>query len=165
MRDLERQIENNLGQKHDVEVTFLGEAYTGSLGREHVLRDLISGLGLAIVTIFGLLALLFRSLPLGLVAMPPNVIPLLATGAYMMARGFQLNLTTVITFSIGIGLAVDDMVHVVARFREESAKITSRRVALLRAMRGTGTAIDGCLAFARLRCAHAERIRLRASIR
>ena len=138
---LEKQLNDHLGAQTHIRLTLLGEAYTGSMGRQHVLRDLLSGLGMALVTIFGLLTLLFRSLPLGLVAMPPNVIPLLATGAYMMARGIQLNLATVITFSIGIGLAVDDTVHVVARFREESAKVTSTRVALLRSVRGTGTAI------------------------
>jgi hydrophobe/amphiphile efflux-3 (HAE3) family protein len=124
-----------------IKVDFLGEAYTGSVGRDDVLRDLISGLALALGLIFVLLTLLFRSLRLGLVAMPPNVIPLFATGAYMMARGIHLNMATVITFSIGIGLAVDDTVHVVARFREEKKRITSVRVALLRAARGTGRAI------------------------
>ncbi len=123
------------------EVSFLGEAYSGSVSRDFVLRDLLWGLGGALVIIFVLLALLFRSLPLAIVAMPPNVIPLLATGAYMMARGIQLNMATVITFSIGIGLAVDDTVHVVARYREESRRISSVSVALLRAARGTGTAI------------------------
>lgn len=122
-------------------IQFLGEAYTGSVGRDFVLQDLVSGLSLAVGTILALLVLLFRSLRLGLVALPPNVLPLLATAAYMMARGIQLNLATVITFTIGIGLAVDDTVHVVARFLEERKRISSVRVALLRAARGTGRAI------------------------
>ncbi len=137
--EFETRLRKELGPK--VHVSFLGEAYVGSVGRDHVLRDLLSGLGLAMVTIFVLLAVVFRSLPLAIAAMPPNIIPLLATGAYMMARGIQLNITTAITFSIGIGLAVDDTLHIVARFREEQRRISSLRVALLRAARGTGTAI------------------------
>ncbi len=121
--------------------SFTGEAYTGSVGRSSVLRDLVLGLGFALLTIFLLLGLLFRSARLALATVPPNVIPLLATGAYMTLRGIHLNMATVITFSIGIGLAVDDSVHVVARFREESARLSSVRVALLRAARGTGRAI------------------------
>jgi len=139
IRELEDEIRRKLGP--GVKFDFLGEAYTGSVGRAHVLRDLLSGLGLALVAIFVLLGVLFRSFKMAVVAIPPNVIPLLATGAYMMVRGIQLNMATVITFSIGIGLAVDDTVHVVARFREESQKISSVRVALLRAARGTGRAI------------------------
>jgi predicted RND superfamily exporter protein len=138
IESLKEEFEQGSGA---LRVSFVGEAYTGSVGRDSVLRDLISGLTLALVSIFVLLALLFRSLRLGLVAMPPNIIPLLATGAYMMARGIHLNMATVITFSIGIGLAVDDTVHVVARFLEERRRISSVRVALLRAARGTGRAI------------------------
>ncbi|MCH2108454.1 MAG: efflux RND transporter permease subunit [Polyangiaceae bacterium] len=118
-----------------------GEAYIGTRGRSYVLRDLLGGLVLALITIFGLLSVLFRSVRFGLVAVPPNVIPLLGTGAYMMLRGIELNLTTVITFSIGIGLAVDDTIHVVARFREEQKRVSSVNVALIRAARGTGRAI------------------------
>jgi predicted RND superfamily exporter protein len=128
-------------QGKNLRFSFTGEAYTGSVGRDSVLRDLVSGLSFALVTIFVVLGILFRSVPLALVAIPPNVIPLLATAAYMTMRGIHLNMATVITFSIGIGLAVDDTVHVVARFREESARLSSTRVSLLRAARGTGRAI------------------------
>lgn len=141
VEELERDLSSGLPSDLDVQVDFLGEAYTGSVGSSHVLRDLVGGLGLALVSIFALLALLFRSLKMGIVAMPSNIVPLLATAAYMMARGAQLNMTTAITFSIGIGLAVDDTVHVVARFREERRRITSVQVSLLRAARGTGRAI------------------------
>lgn len=140
IEELRQRLADSFAEK-SVEISFLGEAYTGSVGRSHVLSDLMSGLGLALVIIFGLLALLFGSFPLACVAMPPNLVPLVATGAYMTLRGIPLNLTTVITFSIGIGLAVDDTVHVVARFREERGRISSVRVALLRAARGTGRAI------------------------
>ncbi len=142
IEQLRTRLEAPLGANiNALSVEFLGEAYTGSVGRSHVLRDLLTGLGLALVCIFLLLVFLFRSWPLGLISMPPNIIPLLATGAYMMVRGMQLNMATVITFSIGIGLAVDDSIHVVARFREESKRISSVNVALLRAARGTGSAI------------------------
>lgn len=131
----------NQGSGAKLRVSYTGEAYTGSVGRDSVLRDLVSGLGFALVTIFVLLGILFRSVPLALIAIPPNVIPLFATSAYMMMRDIHLNMATVITFSIGIGLAVDDTVHVVARYREEERRISSVRVGLLRAARGTGRAI------------------------
>lgn len=139
--EFDKKMKDGLAGFPQLKILYLGEAYTGSVGRDHVLRDLLWGLGLALVIIFLLLVVLFRSLAVGLIALPPNVIPLLATAAYMMARGVQLNLTTVITFSIGIGLAVDDTVHVVARFQEERARLSSVQVALLRAARGTGRAI------------------------
>lgn len=139
LEELRSRLKEGLGA--ELRFAYTGEAYTGSVGRDAVLRDLLYGLGFALVTIFVFLGILFRSLPLALIALPPNVIPLLATGAYMTLRGIHLNLATVITFSIGIGLAVDDTVHIVARFREESKRLSSVRVGLLRAARGTGRAI------------------------
>lgn len=139
--EIEGRLQAGISPEMGVRLSFLGEAYTGSVGRSHILSDLMSGLGLALAIIFVLLVVLFRSLRVGLIAMPPNIVPLLATAAYMTLRGIPLNLTTVITFSIGIGLAVDDTVHVVTRFREERARLTSLRVGLLRAARGTGQAI------------------------
>lgn len=137
--DMEKTARELFGPGITLRMT--GEAYVGSKGRSWVLRDLLGGLVLALVSIFALLTLLFRSFRLGLAAIPPNVIPLLGTGAYMMARGIDLNITTVITFSIGIGLAVDNSIHVVARFLEERRNHSSVDVALVRAARGTGLAI------------------------
>jgi hypothetical protein len=47
----------------------------------------------------------------------------------------------VITFSVAIGLAVDDTIHVLARFKEEYAKGYSLDDALLRSARGSGRAV------------------------
>lgn len=118
-----------------------GEAYTGSLAVESVVDDLLGSLGLAVVVIFGVLALLFRSLRLGLLSIPPNVFPLLGTVAWMVLRGIALNIATVIIFSISIGLAVDGTIHVLARFREEVSRGLEADEALLRSARGTGRAI------------------------
>ena len=139
LENLEEQLRQALPP--EMEISFTGQAYVGSKGRSFVLRDLLGGLALALGTIFVLLVILFRSLRFGLVAIPPNVIPLFATGAYMLARGMELQITTVITFSIGIGLAVDDTIHVVARFREELSKTKDVDEAIIKAAAGTGRAI------------------------
>jgi predicted RND superfamily exporter protein len=65
------------------------------------------------------MSLILRSLRLGLLSIPPNVLPLVFTMAYMRLRGITLNPATVIIFSISIGLAVDGTIHVLARFIEE----------------------------------------------
>jgi predicted RND superfamily exporter protein len=124
-----------------VEFALTGEAYVGSVGRERVLGDLLGGFGLALFVIFGLLTVLFKSVRFGLAAIPSNVIPLLATGAYMMWRDIDLNIATAITFSISTGLSVDDTIHVVARLREERQRCSSINAALFRTFRGTGRSI------------------------
>ena len=126
----------------DVDVAFTGEAYDGSVGMEAIVGDLLYSLLTAILIIFLLLALLFRSVRLGLLSIPPNIIPLIFTMAYMVIRDIPLNAATVIIFSISLGLAVDGSIHVLARFREETRiRGFLPHAALIRSARGTGRAI------------------------
>jgi hypothetical protein len=122
-------------------VSMVGEGYTGSLGLEAVVRDLLGSLSTAVLIIFGMLVVLFGSWRLGLLSIPPNVIPLVGTVAWMAMRGIPLNAATVIVFSISLGLAVDGSIHVLARYREEIGHGIGRNAALVRAAGGTGRAV------------------------
>lgn len=125
-----------------VDVAYTGEAYDGSVGMDAVVTDLLGSLLTAIGIIFVLLSLLFRSLRLGLLSIPPNLLPLVGTMAYMVVRGIPLNAATGIVFSVALGLGVDGSIHVLARFREETReKGFLAHAALIRAARGTGRAI------------------------
>ncbi|MGB5809543.1 MAG: MMPL family transporter [Polyangiales bacterium] len=139
--DLEAVVQNELSDDPTVKHSFTGEAYTGSRGQAAVVSDLLGSLLVAIVVIFLLLAFFFRSIRLGLLSIPPNLIPLVATMAYMVWREIPLNVSTVIIFSISLGLAVNGTIHVLARFREEMQSGLGREAALVRAARGTGRAI------------------------
>lgn len=139
--DLEAEIDRVFPEGSGVRHGFTGEAHDGSRGQRAVVHDLGSSLATAIVIIFILLSLLFRSVRLGLLSIPPNLIPLVGTLAYMVVRGIPLNAATVIIFSISLGLAVDGTIHVLARFREETARGLRSNAALVRAARGTGRAI------------------------
>jgi predicted RND superfamily exporter protein len=138
---LENVIEGILTGDETVTVSYTGEAYTGSRGQAAVVNDLLGSLFVAVVIIFLLLAFFFRSVRLGLLSIPPNLIPLVATMAYMVWREIPLNVSTVIIFSISLGLAVNGTIHVLARFREEMQHGIGREAALVRAARGTGRAI------------------------
>ncbi|MFW6197796.1 MAG: efflux RND transporter permease subunit, partial [Myxococcota bacterium] len=141
IEDLRGQMKRELQGVENVEFFFAGDAYTGSRGLEAVVHDLLGSLLTAVGIIFLLLAVLFRSLRLGLLSIPPNIIPLVFTMAYMVLRGIPLNAATVIIFSISLGLAVDGTIHVLARYREETLSGLGSSEALLRAARGTGQAI------------------------
>jgi uncharacterized protein len=141
IEDLRSEIKRHLADMGGLDFAFAGDAYTGSRGLDAVVRDLLGSLLTAVVLIFLLLTVLFRSVRLGLLSIPPNVIPLVFTMAYMVLRGIPLNAATVIIFSISLGLAVDGTIHVLARYREETMNGLGSSEALLRAARGTGQAI------------------------
>jgi predicted RND superfamily exporter protein len=139
--DLRAELERELRPFPDVQASYLGEAYNGSRGQTAVVRDLLSSLGVAVVAIFVMLVLLFRSVRLGLISIPPNLLPLAGTAAYMTVRDIPLNAANVIIFSISIGMAVDGTIHVLQRFRQETARGLRSKAALVRAARGTGRSL------------------------
>lgn len=136
---IEAEFERELAP-FPVTLRYTGDAYTGSKTQSAVVLDLLASLVAAIGIIFVILTLFFRSLRLGLLSIPPNLIPLVGTLGYMAVRDIPLNMSTVIIFSISFSLAVDGSIHVLARFREEMNDGKAPASALLRAARGTGRA-------------------------
>jgi uncharacterized protein len=69
-----------------------------------------------------------------------NLLPLLAVAGFMQLAGIDLKISTAIIFIISFGIAVDDSIHFLSRFRRE---IRSHEVAeaLRRTYLSTGKAI------------------------
>ena len=81
--------------------------------------DFALGLGLAALVIFGVLTFAFGSFRLGALSVLPNVFPLVLAASVLAAIGLELQMTSVIAFTVCLGLAVDDTIHFVARYRRE----------------------------------------------
>ena len=82
-------------------------------------RDLFYSLFAASGVIFLIITVLFRSLRVGLISSVPNMFPLVMTLGYMHLRGYELTAGNVIVFAISLGIAVDDTIHFLARYRDE----------------------------------------------
>ena len=136
-----------------LEARLSGGGPVASRGVNALILDLFGSLLLAFAVIFPTMCILLRSFWAGLVSMIPNVTPLLLTLGFMGLVGMDLRVTSVIVFSVSLGLAVDDTIHFMARFRAEweaeptpssddsSALDAAYLNALLRTFRGTGGAI------------------------
>ena len=83
----------------------------------YVLKGLLYGLLTAVLLIFVVMCVNFRSPRIGLVSMIPNLIPIVAALGVMGWCGLSLEVATAMTFSIAIGIAVDDTIHFLTRFR------------------------------------------------
>lgn len=140
-KEVTAELEQRFAGIDDVEFALTGDAYSGARGITALVSDLSGSLGTALVIIFLFMALLFRSFRMGLISVPPNLLPLAATMAWMALRDINLNTSTVLTFSVAIGLAVDDTIHMLARFREEYAAGASVNEAIRQSGRGSGRAI------------------------
>ena len=108
---------------------------------DDLMGDMIRSIFMAVVIIFIVITLEFRSLRIGLISMIPNLIPVLLTYGAMGWMGIKLQLSTVVVFTISLGIAVDDSIHFLVRFREEFRKHGDHEQALRSAFQGAGKAI------------------------
>ncbi|MGD8843326.1 MAG: efflux RND transporter permease subunit, partial [Gammaproteobacteria bacterium] len=98
----------------------------------------LGGMGLFLCV---LLPLMFRSLPLGLVALPVNVLPLAITLGLMGLLGISINMATVLIGAISLGVVVDDTIHFMHRFTTVLKEGMSWNAALDDAHRRVGHSI------------------------
>ena len=82
-----------------------------------LISNLIQSLLIAFLVIAVLMALLFGSFKMVIIALLPNFLPLLLTAGVMGFAEIPLKPSTALIFSVAFGIAVDDTIHFLARFR------------------------------------------------
>ncbi|MDX5348317.1 MAG: MMPL family transporter, partial [Hymenobacteraceae bacterium] len=88
-------------------------------GNEYLINSLRSSLVLAFVLVSITIALLFRSVRSVVISIIPNLIPLIIAGGLMGLFNIPLKPSTALIFSIALGIAVDDSIHFLAKYRHE----------------------------------------------
>lgn len=106
-----------------------------------MIGDLARSLGTACLVIFGVIGLVFRSLRLALISLLPNALPLVGCAAVLYWAGIPLQYTTVTLFSVGLGLAVDDTIHLLTAYRRERARGAGTEPAVRSSVRLVGRAV------------------------
>ncbi|MEM8669733.1 MAG: MMPL family transporter [Planctomycetota bacterium] len=140
------RIEEQLNLIESEHPLFLVELGGGAVWRwknlYRVVLDLAYSLGTASVIIFAVLTFVYRSLRLGLISIVPNLFPLAATGSLMWIVGQNLEIVSVCAFTVCLGIAVDDTIHFLTRYREElQSDGAAQQEAIRRAFVGVGTAL------------------------
>jgi predicted RND superfamily exporter protein len=103
--------------------------------------DLGSSLGSETIIIICVLGVVFRSIRLGLIAMIPNIFPLVICATWMVFTDQPLEIVTVCCFTICLGIAVDDTIHFLTRFQEELPRSKSRKQAIRATFEAVGTSM------------------------
>jgi predicted RND superfamily exporter protein len=88
-------------------------------GSSYLVSNLITSLFWAVVLIVALMAVLFNSLRILIVALIPNMIPLVVTAGLMGFFHIPIKPSTMLVFGIALGIAVDNAIHFLARYRLE----------------------------------------------
>jgi len=131
-----RRIE---GAHPGFEVALSGEPIVRWRDLYQVVVDLARSLGTAAIEILVVMVVAFRSLRLGLIAIIPNMLPLAASAGWMVATGQPLDIVSVCALTICLGIAVDDTIHFLSRYRFELDQGLEKTEAIRQAFAEVGT--------------------------
>jgi len=87
-----------------------------SLTAQHISNGILLSFALASFVILIIIILLFRSIKMGLIAMIPNILPILFILGVMGFFNIEFNIGTSLIICIAIGIAVDDTIHFLVRY-------------------------------------------------
>jgi len=108
---------------------------------QYVRNSIINGLGMAILIVSLLMAILFQNLRMVVISLIPNVLPLLVAGGILGYLGIELEAGISIVFAVVFGIAVDDTIHFLSKYRISRAKGLDMEAALRVTFTETGKAI------------------------
>jgi hydrophobe/amphiphile efflux-3 (HAE3) family protein len=101
----------------DFIVNITGSSIVFLEGTNYLVKNLISSLLLALLVIAILMALTFTSFKMVVISLIPNLIPQLLTAAMMGYAGISIKPSTILIFSIALGISVDNTIHFLSRYR------------------------------------------------
>ncbi len=118
-----------------------GTAHLFDKNMSYLSVSLVKGLGISILIVALIIGLVYQSVRVLLISIIPNVIPLLVIAGFMGFTGIELKTSTSIIFTIAFGIAVDDTIHFLGKFKYELMKGKGRLYALKRSYMTTGKAM------------------------
>jgi len=118
---IERWAEANIDQDV-IQFKLTGTGLIIDKNAEYIRANLLQGLGVATLIIAGLMALLFWNLRMVLISLIPNIFPLVIGGAFLGFTGVELEAGVSIVFSVIFGIAVDDTIHFLSKFKLARSK-------------------------------------------
>ncbi len=128
-------------QGGDMEFHLTGTAHLVDKNLKYLAISLIRGLGVSVLIVALIIGLIYRSFTIVLITMVTNLFPLLFIAGLMGFAGIELKTSTAIIFTIAFGIAVDDTIHFLGKFKYELLKGKGKLYALKRSYLTTGKAM------------------------
>ncbi len=121
LEQIHSDLINKLGFPEDrIAISGLLVLYNNML--QSLFKSQILTLGVVMTGIALMLLVLFRSLPLAIIGIIPNILAAGIILGLMGLLGIPLDMMTITIAAITIGIAVDNSIHYIYRFREEFAR-------------------------------------------
>ena len=106
----------SLGAEMGLDVIVTGKIKLYQSMNGYVVSSFIESVLIAVFLVSLILVLAFRSFKIGLLAMLPNLIPIIVGGAVLKLLDRSLDIGTVLVSSVCLGIAVDDTIHMLSNY-------------------------------------------------
>ncbi len=113
---------NRIFDSSKFNVTYTGTMITFLEGSKFIVNSLRDSLILAFLIIFGCMIALFRSWRILLISIVVNIVPLLITAGLMGWVGIRIKPSTVLVFSVALGITIDVTIRFLVNFKQELAR-------------------------------------------
>lgn len=110
---------NQLFPKEKYSVEFTGTSITFLEGSRYIIHGLKDSIIWAFLLIALCMLYLFRSVKILVCSLVPNIIPLLITAGIMGWAGIPLKPSTVLVFSVALGIAIDITIRFLVNYKQE----------------------------------------------
>ncbi|MBL0316018.1 MAG: MMPL family transporter [Flavobacteriales bacterium] len=100
-------------------VTLTGTSVVFLEGTNYLVGDLFSSLLFGVIIISIMMAFMFWSARMVFISFIPNIIPQIMTAGLMGYMNIPLKPSTILVFSIALGITVDNTIHYLAKYRQE----------------------------------------------
>ena len=118
LKKIRRDLTGELGLKQaQVHLTGMLVLYNNML--QSLFNSQIMTLGVTILALMGMFLVLFKSLKIALIAIFPNLLSIGVVLGFMGWMNIPLDMMTITIAAISVGIAVDDTIHYIYRFKHE----------------------------------------------
>lgn len=124
-----------------INVHLTGAALMLDKNNKYLVDNTVQGLLISILVVALISALVHRNLRMIIIAIIPNLLPIIIIGGIMGFTGIEMKSATSIIFSIAFGIATDDTIHFLARLKLEIAQGKSVMYCVKRSFLSTGKAV------------------------
>lgn len=118
MADIKPKIDS-IFNPDKYKVTLTGTSVVFLEGTNYLVGDLFSSLLFGVIIISLMMAFMFWSARMVFISFIPNIIPQIMTAGIMGFVDIPLKPSTILVFSIALGITVDNTIHYLAKYRQE----------------------------------------------
>ncbi len=124
-----------------IQIKITGKSILLDKNAKYIRKNLLVGLLYGLLLIGVIMAFVFRDIKIFLISLVPNVLPILFAGSILGFLGIPLEASLSVVFAIVFGIAVDDTIHFLGKYKLGITQGLSKEESIEKTFAQTGRAL------------------------